>query len=242
MTSASEVRSGDVPHRRPHPRRARAAPGDGACGSGCPAVAPQIASEWHLDEATTAWLTLAVQLGFVAGTLLSATLNLPDVIRARHLFALCALLGAIDERAARVAACTSVATRDRAALSHRRFSRRRLSAGDEDHRHLVQDRPRLRARRAHRRADARQGLAVSRERDRLAELARQRRRRLDARGASARSLVLRFVARRAVRAAESAVRSLADHARLRATAACGSRTSATSDTCGSCTRCGRGRR
>ena len=62
---------------------------------GVSAVAPQIASEWRLDEATTAWLTLAVQLGFVAGTLLSATLNLPDIIRARYLFALCALLGAI---------------------------------------------------------------------------------------------------------------------------------------------------
>jgi len=62
---------------------------------GVSAVAPQIATEWHLDAATTAWLTLAVQLGFVAGTLLSATLNLPDVIRVRYLFAYCALLGAV---------------------------------------------------------------------------------------------------------------------------------------------------
>ena len=62
---------------------------------GVSAVAPQIAAEWHLDESTASWLTLAVQLGFVAGTLLSATLNLPDVIRPRKLFALCALLGAI---------------------------------------------------------------------------------------------------------------------------------------------------
>ena len=62
---------------------------------GVSAVAPQIAAEWRLGEATAAWLTLAVQLGFVAGTLLSATLNLPDVIRPRTLFALCALLGAI---------------------------------------------------------------------------------------------------------------------------------------------------
>ena len=61
---------------------------------GVSAVAPQIAAEWHLDVATAGWLTLAVQLGFVAGTLLSATLNLPDVIKARHLFALCAFLGA----------------------------------------------------------------------------------------------------------------------------------------------------
>ncbi|HJQ36526.1 MAG TPA: MFS transporter, partial [Thermoanaerobaculia bacterium] len=57
---------------------------------GVSAVAPQIAAEWKLDSATTAWLTLAVQLGFVAGTLLSATLNLPDIIRVRYLFAQCA--------------------------------------------------------------------------------------------------------------------------------------------------------
>ncbi|MFL6244714.1 MAG: MFS transporter [Thermoanaerobaculia bacterium] len=62
---------------------------------GVSAVAPQIAIEWRLDAATTAWLTMAVQLGFVAGTLLSALLNLPDVIRARHLMALCMMLGAI---------------------------------------------------------------------------------------------------------------------------------------------------
>jgi MFS family permease len=62
---------------------------------GVSAVAPRIAAEWRLDEPATAWLTLAVQLGFVAGTLLSATLNLPDVIRARHLFAICAILGAV---------------------------------------------------------------------------------------------------------------------------------------------------
>ncbi len=30
---------------------------------GVSAVGPQIAAEWRLDEATTAWLTLAVQLG-----------------------------------------------------------------------------------------------------------------------------------------------------------------------------------
>ncbi len=62
---------------------------------GVSAVAPEIANEWRLDPATTAWLTLAVQLGFVAGTLLSATLNLPDVISVRRLFAICALLGAL---------------------------------------------------------------------------------------------------------------------------------------------------
>ena len=59
------------------------------------AVAPRIAAEWHLTDATAAWLTLAVQIGFVAGTLLSALANLPDVISARLLFAVCALLAAI---------------------------------------------------------------------------------------------------------------------------------------------------
>jgi MFS family permease len=61
---------------------------------GISAVAPQVAKEWNLSASATAWLTLAVQIGFVAGTLASALLNLPDVIRARYLFALCAFLGA----------------------------------------------------------------------------------------------------------------------------------------------------
>ena len=61
---------------------------------GVSSVAPQLAVEWQLGASAQAWLTLAVQLGFVAGTLFSALLNLPDVIRARHLFALCAVLGA----------------------------------------------------------------------------------------------------------------------------------------------------
>src|SRR5262245_18286610 len=59
------------------------------------AVAPRIASEWHLGETTTSWLTLAVQIGFVAGTLVSALANLPDVIPARLRFAVCAVLAAI---------------------------------------------------------------------------------------------------------------------------------------------------
>ena len=62
---------------------------------GVSAVAPQVAKEWNLSASATAWLTLAVQLGFVGGTLASALLNLPDVIRARHLFALCATVNAL---------------------------------------------------------------------------------------------------------------------------------------------------
>jgi MFS family permease len=59
------------------------------------AVAPKIAAEWHLTPSTTSWLTLAVQLGFVAGTLISAVANLPDVLNVRRLFAVSALAGAI---------------------------------------------------------------------------------------------------------------------------------------------------
>src|SRR2546428_4399153 len=61
---------------------------------GVSAVAPRLSVEWKLDPSTAAWLTLAVQIGFVAGTLASALFNLPDVIRVRHLFALCAFGGA----------------------------------------------------------------------------------------------------------------------------------------------------
>jgi len=58
------------------------------------AVAPALKAEWRLDDAATAWLTLAVQLGFVAGTLASALGNLPDVLPTRRLFAVSAWLGA----------------------------------------------------------------------------------------------------------------------------------------------------
>ncbi len=57
-------------------------------------VVPALRAEWQLSASDAAWLTLAVQFGFVVGTFLSALFNLPDVINARHLFALCAIAGA----------------------------------------------------------------------------------------------------------------------------------------------------
>lgn len=51
------------------------------------AAAPRIAGELGLGESATAWLTIAVQGGFVAGTFVSALLNLADVFNARRLFA-----------------------------------------------------------------------------------------------------------------------------------------------------------
>ena len=58
------------------------------------AAAPRIAGELALSPSTTAWLTIAVQGGFVAGTLVSALSNLADVFNARRLFALGSLVGA----------------------------------------------------------------------------------------------------------------------------------------------------
>ena len=58
------------------------------------AAAPALAAEFAITGTGVAWLTMAVQGGFVAGTLLSALLNLPDVINARRLFAVGCLAGA----------------------------------------------------------------------------------------------------------------------------------------------------
>ncbi|HEU4711305.1 MAG TPA: MFS transporter [Pyrinomonadaceae bacterium] len=58
------------------------------------AVVPALDREWNLTDSQVSWIAIAVQLGFVAGTLLSATLNLPDIITTRHLFAVSAFLGA----------------------------------------------------------------------------------------------------------------------------------------------------
>src|SRR6266568_8577529 len=59
------------------------------------AVVPALRVEWRLSDSTASWPTVAVQLGFVAGTLLSALLNLPDIITTRHLFAVCVFAGAL---------------------------------------------------------------------------------------------------------------------------------------------------
>jgi MFS family permease len=58
------------------------------------AAAPQIVTEFALDEGWRAWLTMAVQAGFVAGTLITALTNAADAINARRLFALGCLAGA----------------------------------------------------------------------------------------------------------------------------------------------------
>jgi MFS family permease len=59
------------------------------------AAAPALITEFDLTSGQAAWLTMAVQAGFVCGTLLSAFFNLPDVLNARWLFASGCLAGSI---------------------------------------------------------------------------------------------------------------------------------------------------
>lgn len=59
------------------------------------AVAPTLTRVWHLSPAGTAWLTISVQLGFVAGALVSAVLTLADRWSARRLVAGSAALAAV---------------------------------------------------------------------------------------------------------------------------------------------------
>src|SRR3989442_7399698 len=68
-------------------------------GSRGSAVGPASGGECKVGRTAANWLTLSVQLGFVAGTLLSALFNLSDIISPRHLFTLTAIAGAIANAA-----------------------------------------------------------------------------------------------------------------------------------------------
>jgi len=58
------------------------------------AVAPTLARVWQLSSLGTSWLTISVQLGFVAGALVSAIFTLADRLSARRLVAGAAALAA----------------------------------------------------------------------------------------------------------------------------------------------------
>jgi len=60
------------------------------------AVLPQLDEAWNLSRSAEAWLTIAVQVGFVAGALASAILTLSDVLPPRRLV----LIGAVGSAAA----------------------------------------------------------------------------------------------------------------------------------------------
>lgn len=63
------------------------------------AVAPQLQVHWALSGSEIGGLATAVQLGFVLGTAIAAVLNLADIVPARRLFAVSAILGAVANAA-----------------------------------------------------------------------------------------------------------------------------------------------
>jgi MFS family permease len=63
------------------------------------AITPSLVAEYDIAPARAAWLTMAVQAGFVAGTLVSAVANLADVLNARVLMFMGSLIGALTNAA-----------------------------------------------------------------------------------------------------------------------------------------------
>src|SRR5215831_15284764 len=55
-------------------------------------AAPGMIAEWNTTPSITAWLTIAVQIGFVLGTFVSAVLLLTDRYSARRLAAASSIL------------------------------------------------------------------------------------------------------------------------------------------------------
>src|SRR6185436_282436 len=58
------------------------------------AAIPTLRAAWGLTDVQAAWLTIAVQAGFITGTFLYAALNVADVFNARRVFLVSAVLGA----------------------------------------------------------------------------------------------------------------------------------------------------
>jgi MFS family permease len=63
------------------------------------AVVPQLREEWGLGNTAAAWLTIAVQVGFVAGALAGSALSLADVFQPRAMI----LVGSLGAAAANAA-------------------------------------------------------------------------------------------------------------------------------------------
>jgi len=59
------------------------------------AVVPALTDEWSLSDSGRSWLTMSVQIGFVAGAFGSALLNLADRLPSRWLFAISSALAAL---------------------------------------------------------------------------------------------------------------------------------------------------
>ena len=67
------------------------------------AVTPLLIADFNIAPGQAAWLTMAVQAGFVAGTLFSALTNLADVLNARRLMFIGSIAGALTNAAVLVA-------------------------------------------------------------------------------------------------------------------------------------------
>lgn len=67
-----------------------------ACWFSATAVLPELADRWTLSPGQSAWLTNAVQLGFVVGALSASFVNLPDILPLPRLMAISALLAAVS--------------------------------------------------------------------------------------------------------------------------------------------------
>lgn len=67
------------------------------------AITPSLIAEFSIPPGRAAWLTMAVQAGFVAGTLLSAIANLADILNARVLMFIGSVVGALANAAVVVA-------------------------------------------------------------------------------------------------------------------------------------------
>jgi MFS family permease len=56
------------------------------------AVGPALRDSWHLSPSALALLTSSVQLGFIVGALLSAVINLSDIVDARWVFGIASIM------------------------------------------------------------------------------------------------------------------------------------------------------
>jgi len=58
------------------------------------AVAPELQHVWGMSDASAAWLTNGVQIGFMIGAVAASIVNLPDIMRLNQLMSLAALAAA----------------------------------------------------------------------------------------------------------------------------------------------------
>ncbi|WP_138470253.1 MFS transporter [Poseidonocella sp. HB161398] len=79
------------------------------------AILPELVAAWALGPGEAAWLTNAVQGGFVAGALASSLVNLPDIMRMQRLMTIAALLAAAANLSLLVAPTPTLAILARAA-------------------------------------------------------------------------------------------------------------------------------